>query len=506
MQVPVNIVSLFFNKALEHPDQVALVGKNLNISFKQLDDEVRILASMYRQSGINKGDRVLVLIPMSADLYKHLLAIFYIGAIAVFLDAWVGRKRLQQCCELVECKALVGPARFRFLSFFFSSLRKIKVKLPVVPGKKYDKVCDCIIEDSYEEDTALITFTTGSTGIPKAAKRTHGFLKAQFDALIPLLKDRGEQPDMPMLPIVLLLNLGLGKTSVLADTNFRKAKKFNPEVLAKQISETKTESITASPWFILKLAEYRSAHKIFIPLKQIFTGGAPVFPDEATILLDAFPEAKITIVYGSTEAEPISHVDAEELYKQPTSEVLSRGLFVGKKDSSVEIKIIAYKTGPLTINSEEELNAISLPAGEPGELIVSGPHVLKEYWNNPEAIRENKINTGTSIWHRTGDCARIDTEGNIFLLGRAKWILNWQGKIYYPFVVEYFLKSLKGIRCGTLLMKEQMPVLFLECENDFNEYEIREILKKENLDFKIIKVKEIPKDPRHLSKIDYDRL
>jgi non-ribosomal peptide synthetase component E (peptide arylation enzyme) len=126
MNIPFNIVSLFFEQAALHPDRIALVEKHTAITFKQLDEEVRIIASMYRQNGIGKGDRVLVLIPISNNLYKHVLALFYIGAIAVFLDAWSDRKRLLQCCEVVDCKALVGPKKFHWLSYLFSITRKIK--------------------------------------------------------------------------------------------------------------------------------------------------------------------------------------------------------------------------------------------------------------------------------------------------------------------------------------------------------------------------------------------
>lgn len=502
MNIPFNIVSLFFEQAALHPDRIALVEKHTAITFKQLDEDIRIIASMYRQNGIGKGDRVLVLIPMSKDLYKHVLALFYIGAIAVFLDAWSDRKRLLQCCGVVDCKALVGPKKFHWLSYLFSVTRKIKKRFPVVPSKKYDKVCDCIIEDSYPEDTALITFTTGSTGVPKATNRTHGFLKAQFDALIPLLKGRDENPDMPLLPIVLLLNLGLGETSIIADTNFSKPLKFEPEKLALQLRETECSSLSGSPWFILKLAEYCFHNRFEIKLKHIYTGGGPVSPEEATFLNAVFPKAKITVLYGSTEAEPISHINAVDLSKQLPEELISKGLWVGKVDANAQVKLVRLNESI----SDEDISRSEVKTGEVGEILVSGPHVLKEYWNNPEATRENKLKLGDVLWHRTGDCGRMDADGNLYLLGRCKWVFNYTGTDYYPFTIEYFMKTIPGVVAGCLLLKNKSPEFFLEVKKDFNETAAKAVLEKRGMNFPITILKNIPRDPRHLTKVDYESL
>jgi acyl-CoA synthetase (AMP-forming)/AMP-acid ligase II len=348
----------------------------------------------------------------------------------------------------------------------------------------------------------LITFTTGSTGAPKAANRTHGFLKAQFDALLPLLKGRDENPDMPLLPIVLLLNLGLGETSIIADTNFSKPLKFEPEKLALQLRETECSSLSGSPWFILKLAEYCFHNRFEIKLKHIYTGGGPVSPEDARFLNAVFPKAKITILYGSTEAEPISHLSAADLSKQSPEELISKGLWVGKVDSNARVKLVRLHE---SIN-EETISRSEVKTGEVGEILVSGAHVLKEYWNNPEATKETKIQEADVLWHRTGDCGRMDADGNLYLLGRCKWVFNYHGIDYYPFAIEYFLRTIPGIKAGCLIKKNYQPELFLETNADYKEKTVSEILIEKKLNFPITILKNIPRDPRHLSKVDYEKL
>ncbi|NJO65764.1 MAG: AMP-binding protein [Richelia sp. RM2_1_2] len=148
---------------------------------------------------------------MGIDLYRVVLAIFSIGAVAVFVDEWVSVKRLSLCCKIAKCKALIAPFPYRIAGLFISEIRNIPLFLSAKKQLRTNKKID--LATTSASDSALITFTTGSTGIPKAVDRSHGFLKSQFDALHPLLKG---DINMPMLPIVLLLNLGLGVTSVIA--------------------------------------------------------------------------------------------------------------------------------------------------------------------------------------------------------------------------------------------------------------------------------------------------
>ncbi|MBL0098614.1 MAG: AMP-binding protein [Bacteroidetes bacterium] len=135
----------------------------------------------------------------------------------------------------------------------------------------------------------IITFTTGSTGIPKAAKRTLGFLKAQFDVLLPETQTRDQEIDMPVLPIVLLMNFGTGTTSVIADFNARKPDTLQPENVLKQLRKYQVTRIIASPFFIKQIAKHLISTKAKTPnLTRIITGGAPVFTAEATIYCEAF--------------------------------------------------------------------------------------------------------------------------------------------------------------------------------------------------------------------------
>src|SRR5690606_10354457 len=180
MENSFNIVGLFIHNAESYPNKTAIWDKNGDkITFSALAQQVRQTANYFRQKGIQRGDRVLLFVPMSIDLYRNVLALFYLGATIVFVDQWSKIDRLDTCCQMANCKAFVGSWKAHLLRFFSKGIRQIPIKLGwSYSGAENDKMCQTL-----SEDAALITFTTGSTGTPKAALRTHGFLYEQFKAL-----------------------------------------------------------------------------------------------------------------------------------------------------------------------------------------------------------------------------------------------------------------------------------------------------------------------------------
>ncbi|MBK6610315.1 MAG: AMP-binding protein [Sphingobacteriales bacterium] len=482
-----NITSLFYKACKNFPERHAVIQEKRAVTFSQLELEVARTIAYFEKKGIKKGDRVLVFVGMSIDLYRIVLALFSMGAVAVFVDEWVNTERLSLCCKIAKCKAIIAPLPYRIIGLFIAEIRKIPIFL------NHKKQTETSIKTSTEptaaSDSALITFTTGSTGTPKAADRSHGFLKAQFDALTPLIKGKAS---MTMLPVVLLLNLGLGITSVIADFKTAKPKKFKAQKILTQIKKYEVDSLIASPYYLLELAK---ATQEKTSLKHIISGGAAIFASDAKIISASFSNANFTVVYGSTEAEPISHCQANELIECKND----FGLLAGKPVSSVALKIMPPQKLPHT--TEKVLNNLELPQGNIGEIIVSGNAVNKTYIDNPEAVAENKIITEKIIWHRTGDSGYLNEQGNLFLTGRTAQIIEHNKKVYYPFVIENKLKNIEGVKLGTLILWNNKLILALCTTDSFSENLLSGIEYDEIRYFK-----SLPLDPRHYSKIDYQKL
>lgn len=501
-----NVVDLFHAAAGASPGKPAIIYRERSISFGDLDHAVNQTAAHFLRRGIRKGDRVLVFVPMSDDLYRIVLALFRIGAVAVFLDEWVSIKRLAVCCRLAQCAAFIGTFKGRVLARILPGLRAIPLHL----GVKYELGLPIpAFPGTCRDDIALITFTTGSTGIPKAAIRTHGLLFEQFQALIPLIGPAAGGPAsadvcMPVLPIVLLINLGSGVTSVIADFNARKPDAMKAGNIVSQINAHKVTSIIASPFFVKQLARYVQGNSLVLSaIQKILTGGAPVFPAEAKIYRNAFPNAEIGIVYGSTEAEPMSAISADELIASETE----RGLNVGQTEPGATVKIIRITDDNIAATTDEALAELEAAPGAIGEIIVSGAHVLRDYLHNPDALKRNKIFIGTKCWHRTGDSGFRDEKGNLFLTGRCTSLIRTQNGFLSTFLCENRFQTIAGVEIGTVMMLNGRLTAVIELAERSGADSVKSAIKALPEAFEdIVFIPKIPRDPRHNSKIDYEKL
>lgn len=505
-----NIIEILVTNTGKYPEKTAIIHKGQRISFHQLLTQVRQTAAYFREQGIGKNDRILIFVPMSIQLYTIVLASFHIGATVVFIDAWAGKKRLETACELASVKAFIGTPKAHLLRLFSPSIRKIPLKFITGFNSFTPKNTSGIDSAGTQlEDIALVTFSTGSTGTPKAAKRTHGFLLAQHDVLVKHLKPGLNDIDMPLLPIFVLNNLAIGVTSVIPDVDPRKPESSDPASILAEMDRYNVTSTTGSPVVYEKLSQY-CLDKGTSPkmLKKIFLGGAPVFPALAEQLIEAFPGTMVEIVYGSTEAEPVSSISAQELldHKGPG---LEKGLLVGNPIDEIQLKIMKISDGPVEVTTKEEFEKLELAAGETGEICVTGNHVLKEYYNNPEAERANKIKVAGDIWHRTGDAGYLDPKGRLFLMGRVTSRFEWKGEYIYTFPIENRLNEIPGVTIGTIIKIGERAVLVIELEKEYREQreavisQIKELgIPHDEIDIR----KKIPRDPRHNSKIDYKLL
>lgn len=492
-----NIIELLLENAEKYPDKAAIIHKNKKITYRELVSELKSYASYFLSKGIKKGDGVLIFVPMSIELYKILSAVFYIGAAAVFVDAWSGKNRLDQALTIVSCSAFIGCTKAFILKLFSKKLRGTKINC--ISGlENFKGKLEPEIQKASKTDTALITFTTGSTGLPKAAKRTHDFLLQQHYVLKKHLKTSPEDIDLTSLPIFVLHNLACGSTSVIPDFNPQKPAEIIPEKIINDIKKNKITTSSGSPRFYEKLAEYGEIDG----LKKIFTGGAPVFPKTAKKLKDSFKNTSIEIVYGSTEAEPISAVSADELIAFKGN--ISDGLFVGIPSEDIDVKIIKPTEEPV---SESEFDSFLLPVGETGEICVEGSHVLKEYYNCDEAQNFAKIKYKGKIWHRTGDGGFLDKDEHLFLMGRIKNRFQYKGKDIYVFPIENSLLGIDEIEIGTVIEDNEKIHLIIELKKGADRGQAEKKIKEHGILFdEIIFIKKIPRDPRHNSKIDYDKL
>jgi acyl-CoA synthetase (AMP-forming)/AMP-acid ligase II len=372
-----------------------------------------------------------VFVPLSIELYTALIGAWSIGAVPIFIDFSQGAK------------------------FVNDSSREGLVSTTKLDG----------------DYPAIMTLTSGTTGLPKVAVRSHDFLINQYHVLARHFDFNEEHIDLGTLPVFTLANLAAGMTTLLPEKSYRS--QINFARLAKQMEDEKVSRAICSPDLMANLLQYSN----FPSLQNVYLGGGPVYPG----LLNAIREdIDLDIVYGSTEAEPISGIhwkDVDSADRQKIAE--GAGLPVGFVVPEVECRI-----------------------GDEEEIQVSGDTVLSGYLDGV-GDSENKIHEDGKIWHRTGDAGYFDEQGRLWLLGRISQAVHDEHGTLYPFSVECVLDANFGIRGAVLIIKGNRTVVIED--SSVNPSLVLERLGPLHIK-NLLTIQKIPMDKRHNAKIDYERL
>jgi len=515
-----NIAQIFEQQARTRPNALAIVdarhGRERRFTFGELDDKAKQVAALLQSRGVEPGHGVVIFHRMAAELYIFLLALFRLGAVGLFIDPSAGRAHIERCCRMFPPRAFFGSDRAHILRLLSPEIRRVPLYFGSswVPGSVYifsgrsrnrNKQVAKIDGDA----PALVTFTSGSTGAPKAAVRSHGFLRAQHKAIEQTLRPIPDTADLTTLPIFVLANLASGVTCILPEADMRKPGSCDPRPIIAQIEAHGARSTAASPAFIERLTgECIRLSRPLLSLRQVFVGGGPVFPHLLRRAREAFPNATITAVYGSTEAEPMAEISIDEISEDDFSCMKSGGgLLAGSPVGSVDLRIIRDQWGiPIGPITPAEFTEMAVAVNQPGEIVVSGEHVLDGYLYGA-GDKETKFNVDQVRWHRTGDLGAFDSSGRLWLLGRCSAKIKDRLGTVYPFKVECAVRHDPEIECAALVAFRGQRVLVLQARNahtlDCTRFKTQ--LAWAGID-RVIAVEHIPTDKRHNAKIDYAEL
>jgi acyl-CoA synthetase (AMP-forming)/AMP-acid ligase II len=540
-----NNVNAFLEKrAKETPDRAIFywipANKNENqkslhskISFSDFSDKSARLATGFTKLGIVSGDRVIVFLPMSVEMYLVVTSLQRIGAIPVFLDSWSRRSQLETVIQKTKPKAMVS---FGMAFEFCKTIPEAcSISLKIEVGEN-TKQYSANLEELYKnkpapilpvesEHTALITFTTGSSGTPKGADRSHRFLAAQHYALKESVPYKKMDIDLCTFPVFALNNIATGITTVIPAVNLSEYEKLDPAILVKQTIDSKATCANLSPAIFNKISAFCINGNIKLPkVRRFITGGAPISRDDLLRFQSITDRSNIVILYGSTEVEPITHITADEWLSMKNIEsddfLFSHGVNVGKIVKSLRYRFIKLNKGPVEIRKKSDWKTFDANK-EVGELIVAGEHVCDKYYDDPTAWSSVKIkDIDGTVWHRTGDVGKVDKTGYLWIIGRVHNAILRNNVYYFPIPVEILLKKLPFVsqsaylgipnkKLGEKAVIVISPIDFAKLEENKNLWsaEISKIMRKFKIPVDdIFFLEKIPMDPRHHSKIEYEEI
>lgn len=444
-----NLVEALGGAMARHPERPALIFAGARtdrvLRFGQLDTASARIAGGLAARGIGPDSRVLVLAPLSGELYAGLIALWRLGAVAVFLDPWSGPRALGEAAARVGVDALIAGRSARLLRPFAAALRQIPLVLGVegrgagtlaglaATGPAYPHLAQ--VEPDHP---ALLTFSSGSGGPPKAVVRSHGVLVAQHAAIAAALPQREGGVEFCAFPVLTLHQMAGGVTSVLAPRTAAAGGQAGAAGLLRALQRTGCEGGAGPPALWEALAEAAQAAGRPLALRRIVVGGAPVGAALLERLRRAAPEADIFAVYGSSEVEPVALIDAGAVIGHAAEIAAGAGLPLGRAVPQAAVRIV------------DEAGQ-DLPPGRPGTIVVAGEH-------------GGGGAAGGTAWLPMGDVGYRDAAGGLWLMGRSHALLRRGGRTVYPVAVEAALAELPFVARTALA-----TVPFLEQGSDDDE-------------------------------------
>ncbi len=432
-----NIGQWLTKRALMNPAREAYVDGNLDVrlTFAELNASSNRIANAFVAAGMEKGDRVALLMMNSSEFVEAFFALAKVGAVVVPLN-W---RLVPDELEFILKDS--GATRLIFGEEFLEAVTELYGRGDATDIQHWLQVVDdeplAPFAESYREfrnvasdtepalraaddDMLYIMYTSGTTGLPKGVVHTHDTSIWGCITIAATTYYREEDRFLSPLPLFhvgaltpITLNVYQGVTSIVM-------RSFDP-VLAWQLVEREKITIgLAVPAMLNFMLQVPNLERFnFSQWRWCLSGAAPV-PES---LIEACANIGIEVhqIYGLTETcGPACLIDAEN--------ALARIGSTGKAFFHTDVKIV-------------DGNGDECPPNTPGEVIVRGDHVMREYWNRPEATAETIVDG----WLHTGDVARMDAEGFVYIEDRIKDMIISGGENVYPAEIEKILQTHDGI-------------------------------------------------------------
>ncbi len=423
------------------PEKAALRFEGREVSYGELEQQAGALAGALAGAGIAAGDRVAYLGPNCPELLEALFACARLAAIFVPLNARLSAAELRLFAGQARPGVLLAEESFAQTAGECSGRQRIPV-LAFSAGQRWDGPLVPAGPDPGPSSPALIAFTSGTTGTPKGAVLTHEALVANAAGTVDVLGMSASDEVLTFTPMFHIAGLNLLTTPALSiGATVTVHRHFDPAAVLAEVGRGTVSLLAAPPHLTFELAAHPAWERTELGgVRCAMTGGTTV-PARA---LDCWSRRGVTVVqgYGQTETGGnITIVPPGETPAEPTA--------CGRPMPRCDVRVVG-------------LSGHSLPPGEHGEIVVRGPGVMREYWDNPRATTE-ALRDG---WLRTGDLGFLGADGYLHVVDRIKDLIIVGTSNVVPADLEAVLADSPGIAAAAVVGRPddklgEVPVAFV---------------------------------------------
>jgi long-chain acyl-CoA synthetase len=483
----VNLAQNLIRAASEHADRPALKLDDLEITYAELDDASARVAGLLAEMGLEPGDRVGIMLPNVPYFPMVYFGVLRAGGVVVPMNVLL--KERETAFSLSDPGAKAVFAWHEFDAAAQAGAGEAGAECVVVRRGEFEGLLAAAepvtdVVDRSGEDTAVILYTSGTTGQPKGAELTHSNLARNVEVTRETLIQAG--PDDVILGALPLFH-SFGQTcgmniAVAAGACLTLIPRFDPGKALEIVERDRVTIFEGVPTMYAALINHPGCERFDLSTLRLCVSGGAAMPLELMRSFEREFDAIIIEGYGLSETSPVACFNHPDRERKAGS--------IGRPIAGVELRLVD--------DSGEEV-----PAGERGEIAIRGHNVMKGYWNRPDATAA-AIDAGG--WFKTGDIGTVDSDGYFFIVDRKKDLIIRGGYNVYPREVEEVLYEHPAIREAAVIgvphpdLGEEVGAAIALCEgSDATADEIREYVKGEVAAYKYPRlvwiVDELPKGP-----------
>ena len=470
--------------AQRYPDDAALRIEDVVITYAELDEATARVAGLLRERGLEPGDRVGIMLPNVPQFAFAYYGVLRAGGVVVPMNVLLKQREVEFYLGDPEAKVI----------FAWHEFAEAAERGAVAAG------ADCIlvepvsfarllgraepfeeVVDRTADDTAVILYTSGTTGKPKGAELTHSNLAINADVSKALFSLGNEDVILGALPLFHAFGQTCGlNATISAGAALTLIPRFSADAALAAIERDRVTVFEGVPTMFSALLNHSEREQFDVSTLRVCVSGGAALPVEVLRGFEAAFGCVVLEGYGLSETSPVACFNHPDRERKPGS--------IGTPIEGVEMRLV------------DDRRQQAAP-GEVGEIAIRGHNVMKGYWNRPEATADAIDSDG---WFYSGDVARVDEDGCYFIVDRKKELIIRGGYNVYPREIEEVLYEHPAVREAAVigiphdsLGEEVGAAVALKPGSETTESEIRDYVKANVAAYKYPRhvwfVEELPK-------------